>query len=712
MPKKKTNTNTSEAKLTFIPGNAIPDLEEALANSGQKTWKASAEEQKDLLWCMNRIDNQMRPAQSQYHTEWDNARNIHECTIVPDPMRESFKVPISAAMIEAGIAEEIDAFPDFAVDTQEPDDRQKLPMLNAAKKHALWRTNYDKVKYEALRIRRIYGFCAIRIYFRRETRIIQQRVPVIGDEGVQLGYEDAVDFPYDDVWIEVIDNPRRFLIGEGDKDIDTAIDCALVTEVDWDGFKPMVEHDRRFKNVEFVKPGWEYKIDLNIQGEYDGIGCQQISSDRNSKVTIIEYWNKNRDKYFMIANGVLIRQTCLVDDHKELPFAVLHMYRRPHTFYSKGVPKLIESIEAAYNAIVQAEVRATKLAFPILLTDDDSAVDPRQIAPYPGVVLEGGLDRIELKPLGSVPNEVYRLKDKLEEWLIWLTGINIKQIFSAEGGTNQRVGIEALKKESMLSRINANLRENEAGFVVRMGELLMQDIMQYYPVPKIRRLLPEDDLGAIPESRKVYEGKKVIGILEDRKIPVDGMVLKETANEEKGLFELKNMGGKGGSYILARPEYIRVKSKLDIRAVRPSAMGSSKEAKKLTMLELSDHAIMVNQAAMQMGAEPPTMGPNGEEIPGKPGAPIWNLEYIERQLAEAHELPPEKALNVADADDEQSFEDELDELTKPLVEMLKKAPPPRPSTAPVGIEQSMQPLSSVKQGMTPEQQSEFQQLSL
>lgn len=627
-----------DAAITYTPENKIPLLEDAL--KGAKSWKPKKEEAEVVTRVLYRFEHELLPAQSAFWTEWDDAKKIYEAWIQPDPLRlrETFKVPWSHTIIEAAAAEEVDAFPDFAIDSQEGEDKQKLPILNAAKKYALQRANWEKVKHEALRLRRIYGWCAVRCYYSRETRLIKQRKPMKGDNGMMIGYEEVVDYPYDDIRFEVIDNPKRFLIDDNAKELDDssgrgADDCALITDMSWLAFREMVQYDKRFINTQYVKPGAEYWV--NDQMEM--VAPQEQPADQTKKVRVIEYWNRRTDEYVVIANGVLIRFCPLVDDHKELPFAVLHMHRRPHTFYSKGIPKLIESLEAVYNAVMQAEVRATKLAFPILRMDEDGTSDPRSVAGYPGVVFEAAKDSIELMQLGTVPNEVYKLKEKIESLLVWVTGINYQQMFS--DNQSDRVGVEALKKETQLARVNLSLRENEANFIVRIGNLLIQDIMQYYPVPKIRRILPADDISLLSKQKLNWEGtvmSKVIkdrgtgvarGIWELRKIPVEGMQIKESADEDKGLFTLTNEGV-GNSYVLARPEYIRTTSRLDIRAVRPSAMGSSKEAKKLTLMELSAHALQTNQMNLKEG------------VP----AAIWDMDYLETQLAEAYELPTKKAI--------------------------------------------------------------------
>lgn len=652
--------------ITYTSKNSIPLLDKAM--DGAKTWHPTEEEGEVVTRVLYRFEHELLPAQQQFWQEWDDAKKIYEAWIQPDPLRlrESFKVPWSHTIIEAATAEEIDAFPDFAIDTQEGEDKQKLPILNAAKKYALSRANWEKVKQDALRLRRIYGWCAVRISYSRETRIIKQRKPVKKDGGMMIGYDEVVDYPWDDIRFEVIDNPRRFLIDDNAMELDDtssrgADDCALITDMSWLSFREMAQHDKRFMNVEFVKPGSEYWINDNMEL----VEPEQKPMDMTKKVRVIEYWNKRTDEYVVIANGVLIRYCPLVDDHKELPFACLHMHRRPHTFYSKGIPKLIESLEAVYNAVMQAEVRATKLAFPILRMDEDGTVDPRSVSPYPGAVIEAPKDSIELMQLGTVPREAYALKDKIESLLVWVTGVNYQQMFSQQ--ESDRVGIEALKKETQLARINLSLRENEANFVVRIGQMLVQDIMQYYPVPKIRRLLPADDLSVLAKQKLSWEGTvmpKLIkdsetglpkGVWELRKIPVEGMQIKESANEEKGLFTLTKENGTGNSYILARPEYIRTTSRLDIRAVRPSAMGSSKESKKLTMLELSAHAQQVNSAEVANGAPA-----------------IWDMNYLETQVAEVYELAPKKAIVSLAEKDGRNAQKALEKVATPYNQAFKK----------------------------------------
>lgn len=629
-------------------------------------WNPEKDEEDELHWVLSRVEDDMLPHQAEYHKEMEDALDIYEAKITPQLHRPSIRIPWSFTIIDAANAEEIDAFPDIEIDTEEEDDKQLLPILNAAKKDALYKANWESIKMDARRICRIYGWCAVRHYYQREVRLITEETPMIGEDGsITIEEKKVYDYPEDDLTFEVIDDPKRFLIDPSARDIDKAEDCALITEVNWNVFRQMVQHDKRFKNIECVVPGNDYFFKDNslVKPSYE----KNVARDK--KVKILEYWNRYTDRYVMIASGVIIRSRSLVDAHKKLPFAALHLYRRPHTFYSKGIPKILESVEATYNAIISAEVQATKLAFPILVTTEDSGIDPKAVAPYPGIVLEGAMDKSKLLQLGAVPEESYRLKEKLEQLMIWITGVNYQQLFSEK--QSDRVGIEALKKESMLSRINANIRENEVNFILRLGNLLIQNIMYYYPTPRIRGLLPSEDIEKMKgltfendDKQLMYDEdmKTVRGVLERRKIVVQGIQFNETKTSGKYKLSASRIDGVG--FLIARPEFIRTKYPVKVRAVRPSAMGSSKEANKLLMLEFSTHALDVNGAAIQQGA---TVGPNGENIPGKP---IWNQQYIERLVAEAHEINVEKAL-TPDGEKETAV-DAIKKIGNPLMESFKK----------------------------------------
>ncbi len=694
--KSKKKTKSEAEPITFTSGNSLPDAQHLGDEKDAKrseTWVLTKEEEEDMKLVMPRVEQEMYPAQQVYHQEWGDARETYEAQIIPEPNRPNIRIPWSFMINDAALSEEIDAFPDIELDTQEDDDKPKLRILEAAMKYALSNANWDKVKIDARRISRIYGICPMRVSYTRETRMIKERVPIMGDGGFKVSYKETYDFPVDDITFEVIDDPKRFLIDDTARDIDVAEDCALFTKVNWNVFRQKVQHDGRFKNIDYVKPGVEYFMDASASS---GINCTLADPKSNSPKTvkILEYWNKALDKYVMIANGVIIRSTCLVDDHKELPFTVLHLYRRPHVFWSKGIPKTIESLEAPYNAVIAAEVQATKLAFPIMTTSEDAGIDPRSIAPYPGIVLEGALDKMKLESLGSVPAEAYKLKEKLEQLLIWTTGINYQQIFSEK--QSDRVGVEALKKESMLSRINANLRENESNFIVRLGNLLSQNIMQYYTGPKIRKLMSSDDLSFLKDLSFEKDGKQLVkdekgtvkGVIERRKIPVQGVYMKEEKNDEGGykLSPQMQQVPDSSTYILARPEYIRTRSKLDIRAVRPSAMGSSKEARKLVFMELSNHALDVNATMQKMAG----VDAKGQPVPSKP---IWNVEWLETKLAEVNDLPPEKAINSGDAAKGNEAGDAFKKIAQPLMDTFNKpldfkAQPPQKGQ-PAGVQGAM-----------------------
>ena len=685
--------DTQQVPLTYTSGNMILD-EEKVLKANFAPHKPEKGEQETMLFVLRRVEQEMLPTQSEFHQEWDDAAEIFEAKIVPVTGRPSIRIPWSHTVIDSALAEEVDAFPDIEYDTQEDDDRPKLPVIDAAKKHVLAINNWDGFKTDARRICRIYGNCPVRIGYVRETRKIHERVPVRGDDGIKMITREVFDYPEDDIKLEVIDNPRRFLLDPNCRSMRDAEDCALITTVNWNMFRQKVQHDVRFKNADKVFPGAEYFIDFQTGNltvpTNDGITT-------GKRVKILEYWNKALDRYIMIANGIVLRDTCLVDDHKELPFAMLRLWKRPHTPYAKGVPKMIESLESTYNELIGAEVQATKLAFPILTTSDDAGIDPKAVAPYPGIIIEGAMDKMKLEQLGSVPAEVYKLKEEIKQQIIWVSGVNYQQIYSEKG--TDRVGIEAMRKESMLSRITSNLREEEADFIVRLGDLIAQDIAQYYSTPRIRGLMSSEDVSELGKLSFEKDGKQLVkdkggvvrGVMEWRKIPLKGF----SYEEEEGEGGVKRMLPKKADvngYILAKPEYIRTKMRLNVRAIRPSAMGSSKEAKKLVLMELANHALDVNGAMIKSQME---LGQSNPDL-AKKFQPMWNINYLEKQIAMINDLSVDRAL-LSDSDKEEGAVDALMRVFGPLQETFNR-PREQQVEEQLGMDRSGRPLP--QQGMS------------
>src|SRR3990167_2344917 len=154
-----------EDSLTFTDGNKVPDRDKAIDEGD--FWSPTEEEREITQRDLSRVEEDMYPAQSSFHQEWDDATQIFEAYTEPRKNRPNFQLPISHMLIETALAEEVDAFPDIELEAQDDDDISKLPILNAAKKYALARANWEAIKIDARRICRIYGIAPVRISYVR-----------------------------------------------------------------------------------------------------------------------------------------------------------------------------------------------------------------------------------------------------------------------------------------------------------------------------------------------------------------------------------------------------------------------------------------------------------------------------------------------------------------------------------------------------------------
>jgi len=66
----------------------------------------------------------------------------------------------------------------------------------------------------------------------------------------------------------------------------------------------------------------------------------------DDQVEIIRYYNKQTDKYIVIANDVLVRDGPLPYNHKELPFVMHKWIEFPHLPYGIGLPTVLESLQS------------------------------------------------------------------------------------------------------------------------------------------------------------------------------------------------------------------------------------------------------------------------------------------------------------------------------------------------------------------------------
>jgi len=150
-----------------------------------------------------------------------------------------------------------------------------------------------------------------------------------------------------------------------------------------------------------------------------------------NKVELIRYYNKQTDKYIIIANDVLIRDGPLPYNHKELPFSRHIFYELKNYFYGAGLGVMLENQvaedETTRNMLLdQQKININRPLF--INTDVFQDIDLGWEYVEPGLKVEVGgsvgPDNIRWLDSPGVNIEAYRLRDTLREDAIMTSGIN------------------------------------------------------------------------------------------------------------------------------------------------------------------------------------------------------------------------------------------------------------------------------------------------
>lgn len=592
----------------------------------------------------NRVD-EMAKHQKNFHDEWKYAEDCVGEVNSKDDLHEGVNISLSRMIIEYALAEESNAFSNWEYYELDRSERHIATMVNAAKDDVLEKNMWDNEAHRVRRARRVYGIGTV--FVRYEYKEIEtsdlDMVETLPDGTQKETWVDSKEVE-DGIKITAITDPRTFYLDPAALDVHEAEDCALrstMTKAQFENLFP----EKKYPNAKDVSTRA-----LNDSADSFDVLVGNPKSDNGSSQEMVDvyyYWNKELKVFVILAGKTILYKSKMPYWHQSLPFATMHMYRRPNTFYSMGVPKVLEYIEIPYNEMVKETVRAAKLTFPVLTTESGSMVSMHGIEHYPGMVLEGMKDKISLQALGSVPGEVYQLIDELKKQAILATGVNFEQVYDTK---SDRVGIEALKKESQLLLINANIRQNEQVFLGRLGYLLERTIQQSYPVPRIKEITPAEVDSVDSVDQREYDGR--LYKLEYRQVRITDLLLTEKKSSD-GSMMLSQDTHSGKGYFPGRPEYLRSRSPLLTRIVRPSAMGGSKEAKKLAAQELLSIASDVNALEKQNNPE---------------AAPIFNLQGIGRIIAELSEFPVDRIL--VQPSEKTSAQEAVKKILTPMQELF------------------------------------------
>ncbi|MGH2613198.1 MAG: portal protein, partial [Rhabdochlamydiaceae bacterium] len=283
---------------------------------------------------------------------------------------------------------------------------------------------------------------------------------------------------------------REFFIDENARSFDGAYaarDCIRRYIMNIDDFFLMYKGSQwdQFDNARLVRPGGELEYKEYYQPPH-GI-------DQTREVEVLHYWAvKPYDRFVIVANGILIRDGENPYDHKQLPFVRGLDVKKLNSFYGKGEPELLESVQDETNTLRRMIIDRNHLDIDkmflvsnrIGLTDEDLIARPHGLIPTD--------DMNATKPVeyGDIPRSVEVSLQNLEDDAVIATGINPRMQSLPEASTATAA---SLMKAETLKRIELKLWLMKKEFFPRMAQLRTANILQFYSQPRLEKIVGEEE---------------------------------------------------------------------------------------------------------------------------------------------------------------------------------------------------------------------------
>lgn len=425
-----------------------------------------------------------------------------------DDWRSHLELPDAFSAIQTQAQETIERRARPSVRATEECDEPIEEFSNAVLNYNMDNTGFDYQYFLAKLSASIRGTAFLMDYWRLEKRTVKDPTSVDKDGNIIYKKKEIIDF--DDDYTEWVPNEYIY-IDEKAKHIDEAVDMFKREILNIDVFHDCYDEKPGFYDTEYVAPGGEthtrsyFKLPKDVTEE---------------DVEVLHYFNRMTDSYQVVANNVVICDEPLETKHKELPLTVIYQYRQPGRFWGIGIPKIIHMLTEERKSIRNLNMDRQKIIVGgAFLHNSAFDIDDEDEVLYPGkfisVDTNGQPLNQAIQPLsmGDVPVSYFRTEEILLQDERRATGIEDRLESSAASTATEA----AIKKESILKRVNMISMTNEMDALVRLGRIKWSNIQFFYGTPRMNEIIGSDE-GYSKEYRTVsVEGKKFSVVTENGK---------------------------------------------------------------------------------------------------------------------------------------------------------------------------------------------------
>lgn len=312
-----------------------------------------------------------------------------------------------------------------------------------------------------------------------------------------------------------------------------------------------------YPNFKYVLPGG----DIYEEGFFYDYVNENIQKDDGDLVEVIRYFNKEKDEFIIILNGVWINPDKrnkikpLPWNHKELPFWTLKFEPFSHDFfYGKSLPDKFMHEQDAINALLNMSLDQLLLSVnpPMLVGEADALEDVNLV---PGRVSYVGASINEFKELNiSKPGSAHF--GMIKELENSIEGSSVSSVMQGQVGSKS-TATEILQAREAASRIASLFERFILWGLKEKAQLRVANIMQFLTKSKqIEKIIDENNLVKYKETFETFR----INNTKYKNGGIGTRVIKmvNNKNELPNKKELENEAKiEGIEKIVITPDYIR-----------------------------------------------------------------------------------------------------------------------------------------------------------
>ena len=309
----------------------------------------------------------------------------------------------------------------------------------------------------------------------------QVRNPSISEDWLLTFSEDII---IDYEWCKLIPLEWNNVYVNG-SDIESCTEAIVVSHWDKAEFFQSFPNNWLYTyNPEDIKPWKNYYVPVwtnQLITEYT-TGRDASSTDNDNTISVVEYWNKYKDEYIVIAGDTHINPYqwgCMPNPnpHKEIPILIYTDHHVDGDIYGRWEFDITENSRKLKDESRSLMIETIKIQWGIITIDPSSDFDET-------------VERIWLKQFARVEKDDFwffapninvspleLLEKKIDEDIIIETWVDFRgQLF----WPNETAERTKWRIESARKRINSNIRENAYTFYERLAALRIENIQTFY----------------------------------------------------------------------------------------------------------------------------------------------------------------------------------------------------------------------------------------